>query len=66
VGLALSSFVACRSVLDPGRAVLCPEAIAHVGKPRHIAALIGFGRCGNMAVTKEIAIAYSKYKQCKQ
>jgi hypothetical protein len=53
-------------VLDPGHAVLWPEATARAGKPRHIAALIGSGRCGNMAVTKEIAIAYSKYKQRKQ
>jgi hypothetical protein len=59
-------FVSWRSVLDPGHAVLWPEQIARAGKPRHIAALIGWGRCGNMAVTKKTAIAYSKYKPCKQ
>jgi hypothetical protein len=53
-------------VLDPGRAVLWREPIARARKPRYVAALIGCGRCGNMAVTKEIAIAYSKYKQRKQ
>jgi hypothetical protein len=59
-------FLACRSVFDPGHAVFWPETIARARKPRDIAALIGCSRCGNMAVTKEIAIAYSKYKQCKQ
>jgi hypothetical protein len=53
-------------VFDPGHAVFWPETIARARKPRDIAALIGCSRCGNMAVTKEIAIAYSKYKQRKQ
>jgi hypothetical protein len=58
--------ISCRWVLDPGHAVLCREPIVRARKPRDVAALIGCGRCGNMAVTKEIAIAYSKYKRCKQ
>jgi hypothetical protein len=53
-------------VLDPSHAVLWREPIARARKPRDVTALISCGRCGNMAVTKEIAIAYSKYKQRKQ
>jgi len=58
--------ISCRWVLDPSHAVLWREPIARARKPRDVTALISCGRCGNMAVTKEIAIAYSKYKQRKQ